>query len=276
MSIAHKGAISFGLVYIPVSLYTATQDNDISFNQLHKSDQSRIKYKKICTHCGKEVKQEDIVRGYQFEKGSYVTVSDEEIEKIKTDKDKTIQILQFSNLNRISPVYYDKAYHAVPEKGGGRAFELLRSAMMKTQKVAVGKSVFGSSEKLLIIIPREDGMLIQTLMFEADIKDIPVQYDKPAPAKAELDMAKTLIDSMDKPFDASEYVDEFQEKLKALISDKIQGKDIKKPKAEKSGKVLDLMDALKASLQNSPLRRGGGAADGVVLKSSAAKAKKKA
>lgn len=251
MAVTHKGAISFGLVYIPVSLYTATQDNDISFNQLHKADQSRIRYKKVCTHCGKEVKQEDIVKGFQYEKDKYINITDDEIEKIKTEKNRTIQILQFTSLNQISPVYYDKAYTVTPDKGGDKALELLRLAMMETQRVALGKSVFGSSEKLLIIIPREDGILVQTLMYKDDIKDIPA-LEKPAIAKAELEMAKKLIDNMEQPFDASEYKDEFQEKIKSLIASKISGKEMKKTKEEKAGsQIIDLMDALRASVKQN-------------------------
>lgn len=272
MAVAHKGAISFSLVHIPVSLYTATEDNDISFNQLHKDDLSRIRYKKICSHCGEEVKQSDIVKGFQYEKDKYVTVSDEEIDKIKTEKDRTIQILQFSNLDQISPIYYDKAYHIVPDKGGEKALELLRRAMMETQKIALGKSVFGSKEKLLVIIPREDGVLIQTLMYQDDIRDMPKNFDRPDVAGAELKMAEQLIESMDKPFDPEQYKDEFQEKLQDLVDQKISGKTVKKAKAENPGKVIDLMEALKASVeQNSK-----GKAKSKTKKTSAQPARKRA
>jgi DNA end-binding protein Ku len=135
MPIAHHSVISFGLVAIPISMYTATQDNDIHFNQLHKEDQSRVRYKKTCAHCGKELKTEDIIKGYEYEKEHYVVVSDEEIEKIKTEKEKSIQILHFAQLNQISPVYYDRTYQAVPDKGGEKAFELLRSALINEQKI---------------------------------------------------------------------------------------------------------------------------------------------
>lgn len=251
MAVVQKGAISFGLVYIPVSLYTATQDSDISFNQLHKADKSRIRYKKVCAHCGKEVEAKDIVRGFQYAKDQYVIITDEEIEKIKTEKDKTITIMSFTALDEISPVYYDKAYHVVPQKGGGKALELLRQAMLKTQRAALGRTVFGNSEKLLVIIPRDDGMLIQTLLYQDDIKEIPVEYDQPKITQAELDMAEKLIEGMEEPFAPEKYKDEFQEKLKELISDKIAGKEVVAPKDEKLGKVIDLMEALKASVKTA-------------------------
>lgn len=251
MAVTQKGAISFGLVYIPVSLYTATQDNDVSFNQLHKADKSRIRYKKVCGHCGKEVEAKDIVRGYEYAKDQYVVITDEEIERIKTEKDKTITILSFTALDEISPIYYDKAYHVVPQKGGGKALELLRRAMLKSQRAALGRTVFGNSEKMLVIIPREDGMLIQTLLYQADIKEIPVDYDRPNVTEAELSMAQQLIQGMEEPFSPEKYKDEFQEKLKSLIADKIAGKAVVTPKEEKPGVIIDLMEALKASVKSA-------------------------
>lgn len=156
---AVKSAISFGLVHIPVSLHTAVKDHDIQFNQLHKADSSRIRYKKVCGHCGREVKAEDIVKGFEYDKDQYVVVTDDDFEAIKTEKDRSLHILHFANLDQISPVYYDKTYHAVPESGGEKAFELLRVALMEEQKIAVAKTVLGSKETLTALIPREDGLL---------------------------------------------------------------------------------------------------------------------
>ena len=274
MAVIQKGAISFGLVYIPVTLYTATQDNDISFNQLHKTDKSRIRYKKVCAHCGKEVEAKDIVRGFQYAKDQYVVITDEEIEKIKTEKDRTITIMSFTALNEISPVYYDKAYHVVPQKGGGKALELLRRAMIETQRAALGRTVFGNTEKLLVIIPREDGMLIQTLLYKDDIKEIPVAYEQPNITKAELDMAEKLIKGMEEPFEPEKYKDEFQEKLKALIADKIAGKAVDKHKEEKPGKIIDLMEALKASVKTTGEKKSSAAQN--VTRPRSAKSRKQA
>lgn len=244
---AIKSAISFGLVHIPISLHTATQDTDIHFNQLHKDDHERIRYKKVCGHCGKEVAGSDIVKGFEYDKDKYVVITDDEIEKIKTEKEKSMQILHFANLNQISPVYFDKTYHAVPESGGEKAFELLRRALMDEQKIAVAKTVLGAKETLLAIIPREEGILIQLMLYEDEVKMLPQGYKKPEVNDAELQMAKTLISSMDKPFEPENYKDEYQEKLKKLIQDKIEGKEITAP-AEEPRNVVDLMEALKQSL----------------------------
>jgi DNA end-binding protein Ku len=251
MAVAHKSVISFGLVAIPISMYTAVKDNNIHFNQLHKEDLKRIKYKKICTHCGKEITSEDIVKGYEYDKNHYVVINDEEIEKIKTEKEKTVQILHFTQLNQISPVYYDKTYHIVPEPGGEKAFELLRAALMAEQKIAVGKTVLGTKDTLMVIIPRDKGMLISTMFYEDNIKELPKSYSKPELSEHELTMAKTLINSMDTPFNPSEYADQYQVKLRKLIEAKIAGREIITAEPENRDNVISLMDALKASIEQS-------------------------
>lgn len=249
--IARKSVITFGMVAIPIAMYTATQDNDIHFNQLHKEDNSRIRYKKTCAHCGKEITSGDIVKGFEYDKDKYVVVTDEEIEKIKTEKEKSIQILHFAQLNQISPVYYDKTYQAVPETGGEKAFELLRSALMAEQKIAIGKAVMGTKDTLMAIIPREDGVLISTMHYADDIKALQKPYNKPEVSEQEMNMAKVLINSMDTPFDAEKYKDEYQTKLRALIESKISGQEVVAAEAENPNKVIDLMEALKASVEKA-------------------------
>ena len=249
--VARKSVITFGMVAIPIGMYIATQDNDIHFNQLHKEDNSRIRYKKTCAHCGKEIKTEDIVKGFEYDEDKYVVITDDEIEKIKTEKEKSIQILHFANLNQISPVYYDKTYQAAPETGGEKAFELFRAALMAEQKIAIGKAVMGTKDTLMAIIPREEGILISTMFYADDIKELQKQYTKPEISEAELNMAKTLINSMDTPFDPSQYKDEYQVKLRELIETKVSGKEIVAAQSEGTGKVIDLMEALKASIEKA-------------------------
>ena len=251
--VARKTVITFGMVAIPVALYTATQYNDIHFNQLHKDDHSRIRYMKTCAHCDKEIKAGDIVKGYEYDKDKYVVISDEEMEQIKTEKEKSIQILHFADLDQISPVYYEKTYQAMPEIGGEKAFELLRSALMAEKKVAIGKTVMGTKETLMAIIPREEGIIISTMHYEDEIKEFQREYKTPKISEQELDMAKMLINSMDTPFDSSQYEDEYQVKLRELIETKVAGKEVVavKPEAADTGKVIDLMDALKASVKKA-------------------------
>lgn len=249
--ISRKSVITFGMVAIPIAMYTTTQDNDIHFNQLHKEDNSRVRYKKTCAHCGKEITAKDIVKGFEYDEDKYVVVTDDEIEKIKTEKEKSIQILHFAQLNQISPVYYDKTYQAAPEAGGEKAFELLRSSLMAEQKIAIGKTVMGTNDTLMAIIPREDGILISTMFYADDIKGLQKQYTKPEVSEQELNMAKTLINSMDTPFDPEKYKDEYQTRLRELIETKISGKEVVATEPDNKGKVIDLMDALKASVENA-------------------------
>ena len=245
----HKGAISFGLVHIPVALHTATQDNDIHFNQLCKEDGSRVKYKKVCANCGKEVGSDGIVKGFEFAPGEYVTMTDEDFEKAKTPKDKTIQILHFADLSSIRPIYFDKTYHAVPETGGDKAYELLRRAMLDEQKVAIAKTVMGNSEKLLALIPTDKGLLIETLFFADEVKEMPKEPAHPELNEQELAMAKTLINGMVQEFQPEQYHDEYQARLRQIIEDKIAGKEIVQTPAEQPSNVIDIMEALKASIE---------------------------
>lgn len=249
--IARRSVIAFGMVAIPIAMYTATQDNDIHFHQLHKEDTGRIRYKKTCAHCGKELKAEDIVRGFEYNEDKYVIVTDDEIEKIKTEKEKSIQILHFAQLDQISPVYYDRTYQAAPEAGGEKAFELLRAALMGERKIAIGRAVMGTKDTLMAIIPREDGMLIATMFYADDVKALQKQYATPEVSGQELGMARTLINSMDTPFDPAKYRDEYQEKLRGLIETKIEGREVVAAQPEAAGKVIDLMDALKASIEKA-------------------------
>lgn len=250
MAVSHRGAISFGMVHIPVGLYTATQDNDIHFNQLCKEDGSRVKYKKICASCGKEVGTGDIVKGFEYEPGKYVTMTDAGFEKAKSAKDKTIHILHFTDLPNIRPIYFDKTYHVVPEQGGDKAFELLRRAMKDENKIAVAKTVMGTKEKLLALIPTDAGILIETLFFADEVKEAPKEAAHSEVNEAELQMAKTLIGAMVKDFEPEQYKDEYQEKLWQIINGKIQGKEVIAPQ-EPVVNVIDLMEALRKSLSQA-------------------------
>lgn len=246
---SHKGALSFGLVYIPVELYTATQDNDIHFNQLCKEDGSRIKYKKVCSKCGKEVSNKDIVKGFEFEPGQYVTLTDDDFEKAKTEKDRNISILHFSELTSVRPIYFDKTYHVVPSSGGEKAFELMRKSMKDEKKIAIAKTVIGNSEKLLAIIPTADGMLAVTLFFIDEVKVIPKNIPKVQIDEKEMDMAKTLINAMSKDFEPELYHDEYQKRLLEIIQQKKEGKEVIASEPNATITVVNIMEALQQSLE---------------------------
>lgn len=260
MGVSHKGAISLGLLYIPIGLYTTTRDNDVRFNQLCKDTKERIRYKKICPSCNKEVKSDDIIKGYEYEKDKYVIMTGEEMEKIKTKKDKTIHIIQFVNLIEIDQIYYEKNYYAIPETGAEKAFELLRTAMLKEQKVALAKTVIGTKENLIVLYPTEDGLIAKTLFYQDEVTVVPKQISPVELNDAEVAMAKTLIDSMTLPFDASAYKDEYQERLRDAILQKIHGEDIVAADTSAPNNVIDLMEALQRTIDMSENQKMSGTA----------------
>lgn len=250
MAVAHKGAISFGLVHIPIQMFRTTQDTDISFNQLCKDTKERVKYKKYCPNCDKELKSNDIVKGYQYEKDKYVVMTNEEIDELKVEKDRTIHILHFAKLADIDDLYYEKNYYAVPEKHAEKAYELLLTCMAQLEVVAIAKTVIGTKETLLALCPEEEGILVKTLFYEDEIAENPKTLSHPKLTKAESDMAKQLINSMMKDFEPEEYHDEFQERLKQAIEEKINGNQIVHGSDQKADTItpIDLMDALQQSL----------------------------
>lgn len=251
MAVAHKSAISVGLLYIPVGLYKTNRDISVSFNQLCKDTHERIRYKKMCKSCNKEVTSDEIIKGYEYEKDKYVTFAEEELEKIKTKKDKTIHILHFAKLTDVDQIYYEKNYYVVPNAGAEKAYELLRQAMLSKKEVAIAKTVIGTTENLIVLYPTKDIIIAKTLFYQAEIQPIPVAPAKPSIEKAELEMAKTMIDAMTSTFDSSLYQDEYQERLKAAIESKIAGNEIVSADNEQPDNIIDLMEAMKRTVEMS-------------------------
>ena len=251
MAYSYKGAITFGLVYIPITLQLSIKEHDIGFNMLEKKTLSRVKYKKTCVDCNnKEVKNEDIVKGYQYEKDKYVVFTEKDFEKLKTEKNKNIVIEQFVNLNEIDPIYFDKSYYVKPT-GGDKAYSVLLKAMENEKKAGIAKTVLGTKETLLLIRAKNGKMIVCTMYFESEVQKAPeIQNSKLT--KKELDLAKNLINQMTEPFKPEKYKDEYHEKLKKAIKRKIAGNEIVESKQEeKPVKVINLMDALQKSLKTS-------------------------
>lgn len=249
MAVAHKGSISMGLVLIPVGLYKTTVDNDIHFNQLCRESKQRIQYKKYCRHCDTEVTSDDIIKGYEYEKGKYVVMTNEELEKLKTKKDKTIHILQFAKISEVNMIYFEKDYYAVPDSGAEKAYELLRQSLLAEKKVAIAKTVMGTNEKLLVLYPTKNGIIVKTLFYEDEIASMPKSVPKMKLDENELNMAKLLIQNMTKPFEAAAYQDEYQARLREAIMKKIQGQEIVAVDSGEPSNVIDLMEALQKSLE---------------------------
>lgn len=249
VAVAHKSAISVGLIYIPVDLFKTTRDISISFNQLCKDTHQRVRYKKYCPSCNKEVKSDDIIKGYEFEKDRYVTITEEELEKIKTKKDKTIHVLHFAKMEDVDSIYFEKNYYVVPHTGGEKAFELFRQALLTEEKVAIAKTVIGTNESLIVLYPTNDGIIAKMLYYQEEIQEIPKLQAKVELDENELMMAKTLISSMTKEFDISAYHDEYQERLREAIQKKIEGQEIVDVDENRPDNVIDFMDALKKTIE---------------------------
>lgn len=249
MAYSYKSSISFGLVYIPVELHNTVRRNEITFNQIDKKTMSRVKYVKTCVDCDdREVRQEDIVKGYEYEKNKYVIFTEEDFEKIKSTKDKNITIEQFVDINEIDPLYFDKPFYVTPT-GGDSAFALLLAAMEQENKAGIAKTVLGNKETLIAIRAKDGEMLLNTLFFYEEVRKNPLAKADKDIKEAELKMAKSVISAMTAPFEPQKYRDEYREKLQEAIDRKIAGKEVLSPKEKKAATAASLMDALKASLE---------------------------
>ena len=255
MAYSYKGAIAFGLVYIPITLTISVKEQDIGFNMIEKKTKSRVKYKKTCVDCNdREVKNEDIVKGYQYEKDKYVIFTEDDFEKLKTTKDKNITIERFVDINEVDPIYFDKAYYVNPT-GADKAFNVLLKAMESEKKAGIAKTVLGTKETLLLLRVRKGEMLVNTLYFHNEVQK-PPSVEKTKISKQELDLAKSLINQMSGPFEPHKYKDEYNEKLQKAIKRKIDGNEIVESKEDKEPvKIINLMEALQKSLEVKPRQK---------------------
>jgi DNA end-binding protein Ku len=253
---AYKSAIAFGLVYVPISLHPCIKNNDIGFNMIYKKTGERIKYKKTCENCPANISQDDIIKGYQYEKDKYVTLTDKELDAIKTEKDKSIDILEFVNLKEIDPIYYDKAFYVVPT-GADNAFKLLLKALEDENKVGIAKTVLGSKESIVALRVINGQMVLNTLYFYEEIQQNPIKLSGIKVKDSELKLAKEIIKNMTKKFDAQQFKDEYREKLMQAIELKISGEEIKAQKAPIKSNLINIMDALKKTVVNTSKKKKG-------------------
>ena len=243
-----KSSISFGLVNIPITINPILQDNDVSFNQLHKKCLTRIKYVKYCPHCKKEVKQEDIIKGYKINEDKYITLTSEELKNLRVETEGNIEIVGFVGASEIDPVFYEKSYVvSVPSKS--KAFSLFRDALEKSKKIAIAKTILSTKFYYVAIRMMGDNMIMSTLYFNEEII-IPDAVSSAKYTKKELDLAMKLIDSLKMKFKPEEYVDEYQENIKEAIKEKQKGMKPKTVKAKRKNNIKDLMQALELSLKN--------------------------
>jgi len=253
------GAISFGLVNVPVKLYTAVDRKAVRFNQLNAKTGSRIAQKRVDSSTGEEVPYEDIVKGYEIAPDRYVVIEPSDLEAIEPKKTRMVEIEDFVDLSEIDPIYYDHPYYLVPDKGADKAYKLLLEAMRETDKVALGKVVLRSKEYLVAVRPKGDLLALETMLFADEVVP-PESLDDVLPGEVEagereLKMAKQLVESLSGPFEPEKYSDEYREAVLQLIENKAEGKAIAVQPSEEPQPVPDLMAALEASIAEAKQRK---------------------
>lgn len=248
------GALSFGLVNIPVRLFSATRENELHFELLHKTDLSPIRYARICKADGKEIPYKDIVKGYEYQKGDYVVLVEEDFKKANVRLSKTIDIIDFTNEIEVDPVFYEKPYFLEPDKGAANPYALLREALKKSKKVGIAKFVLRNREHIGVIKPYENAIILNQLRYDAEISKTS-ELNLPAASQKlssrEIDMALKLIDHLTVHFKPESYHDSYTEELQEVIAAKAKGKPKHKPKeiiVSPTG-VKDMMAMLKESLE---------------------------
>lgn len=271
-----KGSISFGLVNIPIKLHTATEDKDVKLRTLHKKDHGPIKYEKVCSICGEEVKPEEIVRAYEYTKGKFVILDEEELEKLrKENEEKAVEIIDFVKIEEIDPIYFERSYYMSPSEGGSKAYSLLRKALQESQKVGIAKIVIRSKEQLAIIRVYEKILVMETIHFPDEVRkaeDVPNVPSEDKVTKRELDTAILLIDQLTTKFEPEKYTDEYRTALLELIESKRNGKEVVTSETKEAAtNVTDLMAALQASIDRTKPKKTT-----AVRKKAAPKVKKEA
>ena len=245
-----KGAISFGLVTIPVAVFPATEEKSLKFNQLHDEDSGRIRYKRVCEIDGQEVSFEHIDKGFEYEKGHYVVLTDDDLEKVPLESSRSIDIQQFVELEEIDPILYKKSYYLVPDESGAKAYALLRTALSEESKVGIAKVSFRDKEHLAALRFDGDVFVLETMYWPDEIRaaEFETTHTDAKVRPQEVEMAKALIDNLTEPWNPSAYRDEYREALLEIVEKKIAGEEIEVAPEAAPARVVDLMDALKASV----------------------------
>jgi DNA end-binding protein Ku len=250
-----KGAISFGMVTIPIKLYAATEQRDVRFRLLHRDDGAPIEEKRFCTKDGKEVAWDDLVRGYEVKKGEYVVFEPEEIDEAKPESGTTIEIGDFVAAEEIDPIYYEKSYFLEPTDVGAKAFTLLRRALEETNRAAVARVTIRTRERLATVRPYEDTLVVETMFWPDEIRstrslDLP-EGRAAQPRSKELQMAEELVQNLSGRFDPAEYRDEYRTAIEELVERKMAGEERSAKRRKPEPKVIDLMEALQASVKQA-------------------------
>lgn len=273
MNAIWKGSISFGLVNIPIALYSATKTEELKFRLLRKSDHSPVNYKRVAEADGKEVPWDQIVKGYEYETGKFVVLKDEDFQRVDVEATQTVDIACFVKLAEVNPIFFHKPYYMEPQKGGDKAYVLLRDALLASKKIAIARVVIKTRQHLAAIKPQEKGLMLELMHFADELRHVD-EFKVPAmetTGKKELQMAETLIDAMSEPWKPDSFEDEYRKTLEAVIKEKIEKGEQAAPKPAhkiKPTNVIDLVAVLQKSLDESGKGRAATKKRGVRRKSS--------
>jgi DNA end-binding protein Ku len=244
-----SGTISFGLVAVPVRMYSATESKELRFHFLHKKDLQPIGYDKVRKDTGRHVDPDDVVRGFEIEKGKYVPIEDEDLDRLDIELTHSIDILDFADLEEIDPIYYRKAYYLLPQDGAEKPYRLLVKALEETGKVGIAKVVIRNKQHLAALRPYESVLLLETMYYADEVrKPESVDGSSTRVQKAEVEMAKSLVENLSDGFDPKKYDDTYRKELLALIRKKAKGAKLPEPQQEEEAEVVDLMAALRESV----------------------------
>jgi len=275
-----KGAISFGLVNIPIALYSATRSEEVRFRLLRADDLSPVNYKRVAEADGKEVPWDKIVKGYEYEKGRFVVLKDEDFRRVDIEATQTVDIASFVKLDEVNPIFFHKPYYMEPQKGGDKAYVLLRDALRASGRIAIAKVVIKTRQHLAAVKPQGKGLMLELMHFASELIDID-EFKLPESketGKKELQMAQALIDSMSDEWKPEEYVDEYRAAIEKVIEEKLEHGDQSAPtpaRKQKATNVIDLVSVLQKSLDQSG-RGAKKAKRPAPAKKSAAKPRRKA
>ncbi len=244
-----KGAISFGLVTIPVAVYPATEEKTLRFHQLHRDDGGRIRMKRTCSIDGEEVPYEEIAKGYEYEKDKYVVLTDEDFDAVPVESSRAIDIQQFVDIDEIDPTLYKKSYYLVPDETGAKAYALLREAMSQDSRVGIAKVSFRDKEHLAALRFKDEAFVLETMYWPDEIRAFETDVNLDTKVREqELQMARQLIENLTSEWNPDEFTDEYREAMLQIVEAKITGQEIETVTPEPTAKVVDLMEALKASV----------------------------
>jgi DNA end-binding protein Ku len=249
-----SGVISFGLVSVPVRMYTATESKELKFHFLDKRDMAPIGYDKVNKETGESVAADDIIRGFEVDKGRFVELTDEDIDRLDVELTHSIDICDFVSIDEIDPLYFRKGYYLLPQEGAEKPYRLLVRALEETGRVAIAKVVIRNKQHLAAIRPVNDTLVLETMYYADEVRQ-PEAAPKPQVRAPEVEMAKTLIENLAAKWDPERYHDLYRNELLDLLEKKAEGEPLPEPKAEEGGEVVDLMEALRQSVAATKKKR---------------------